>query len=151
MLFSVFLHKSRIGKKSGFWDSNQNALKQSNYSRFISDISLEQNYVMAWYWRKFLKIKSLFNIFFVGMVKNGFGHSRQVTQNWLYLKDDLMRWTDFVHVDANAGKLKITFMIFGWCGQKWVYAGSQEWTYELSWIFERQWFFEWCSNFWFDR
>ena len=35
-------------------------------------------------------------------------------QNWLYLKNELMKWTDFLHDDANSGKQKVISMIFEW-------------------------------------
>ena len=44
ILFSIFLHKSYIWKKSGSRAMVQNALDQSNYSIFKSIMSLEQNY-----------------------------------------------------------------------------------------------------------
>ena len=35
-------------------------------------------------------------------------------QNLLYLKNEWMNWTDFLHVDANSGKLKIALIIIEW-------------------------------------
>ena len=34
--------------------------------------------------------------------------------NWLYLKNELMEWTNFLHTGANIGKLKVISMIYGW-------------------------------------
>ena len=34
--------------------------------------------------------------------------------NWLYLKNELMEWTDILHAGANSEKLKVILIIFGW-------------------------------------
>ena len=34
--------------------------------------------------------------------------------NWLYLKNELMEWTDFLYADANSRKLKVISIIFWW-------------------------------------
>ena len=31
---------------------------------------------------------------------------------WLYLKNELMKWTDFLYADANSRKLKVISIIF---------------------------------------
>ena len=36
-------------------------------------------------------------------------------RNWLYLKNELMEWTDILHAGANSGKLKSYFNDF-WVG-----------------------------------
>ena len=41
--FAVFLHRSHILEKFGYWEMGQNALDQSDYKIFGSTISLEQN------------------------------------------------------------------------------------------------------------
>ena len=38
--------------------------------------------------------------------------------NWLYLKNELMKLTDFLHVAANSGKQKVISVIFGWAWSK---------------------------------
>ena len=35
-------------------------------------------------------------------------------RNWLYLKNELMEWTDILHAGANSEKLKVILIIFGW-------------------------------------
>ena len=30
------------------------------------------------------------------------------------IKNDLMNWADFLHVDTNSGKLKVTLKVTGW-------------------------------------
>ena len=30
------------------------------------------------------------------------------------IKNDLINWADFLHVDANSGKLKVTLKVTGW-------------------------------------
>ena len=37
---------------------------------------------------------------------------------WLYLKNELIEWTDFLHAGANSGKLKVITQIFGWAWPK---------------------------------
>ena len=37
-----------------------------------------------------------------------------------YLKNWLINWADFLYVDTNVGKLKVTLIILGGHGQKWV-------------------------------
>ena len=39
-------------------------------------------------------------------------------QNLLYLKNELMKWADFLHADTNLGKLKVTLIILGWACSK---------------------------------
>ena len=34
--------------------------------------------------------------------------------NWLYLKNELTEWTDFLYADANSRKLKVISIIFWW-------------------------------------
>ena len=34
--------------------------------------------------------------------------------NWLYLKTELMEWTELLHAGTNSGKLKVILMIFEW-------------------------------------
>ena len=34
--------------------------------------------------------------------------------NWLYLKVELMEWTNILHGRANLEKLKVVSVIFGW-------------------------------------
>ena len=67
--------------------------------------------------------------------------------NWLYLKNELMEWTDILHAAANSGKLKVMLMIGN--GRGVVYetlksAVLKEWVYEFSWFFAC-WL--WGSNF----
>ena len=50
----------------------------------------------------------------VGMVKNGFGQSGHRTLKLtVYLRNEKMEWTDFLHAGANSGKLKVDPMILG--------------------------------------
>ena len=56
----------------------QNALSQSDYSIFKSTISLEQNDEKASFfacWYRFMENRSWLKNIWVGMVKNGCGHS----------------------------------------------------------------------------
>ena len=39
-------------------------------------------------------------------------------ENWLYLKNEQIEWTGFLHVAANSGKLKGDLMIFEWVWSK---------------------------------
>ena len=39
-------------------------------------------------------------------------------ENWLYLRKELMKSTDFWFVDKNPGKPKVTSIIFGWWWSK---------------------------------
>ena len=47
----------------------------------------------------------------MGMVRNGRDQSGHGTQNWQYIKIELMEWTDFLHAGANSGMLKAILMI----------------------------------------
>ena len=47
------------------------------------------------------------------MIRNGCGQPGDRTLK-LYLKNELMEWTDFLSAGANSGKLKVILMIFGW-------------------------------------
>ena len=38
--------------------------------------------------------------------------------NWLYLKNKLMEWTDFLDTAGNSGKVKAISMILGWAWSK---------------------------------
>ena len=74
----MFLHKSFIWEKSCSWDIGQNALRQSNCMIFKRTISPKQinettSFLACLY--KFTKIKSGLKIFWLGMVKNGYGQS----------------------------------------------------------------------------
>ena len=46
------------------------------------------------------------------MVENGSQDTGP--RNWLYLKNDLMEWTDILRCGANSGKLKVISMVFEW-------------------------------------
>ena len=41
------------------------------------------------------------------MVKNGCGHPCHVNLNCLYLKNELIKWTDFLSADINSVKLTL--------------------------------------------
>ena len=38
--------------------------------------------------------------------------------NWLYLKNKLMEWTDFLDTGGNSGKVKAISMILEWASSK---------------------------------
>ena len=60
----------------------QNALDQSYGRIFKSNVSLEQNDEVAWffaYWYKFMEIKSWLKNIWWGVVKNGCGYSDHMT------------------------------------------------------------------------
>ena len=95
---------------------NQNALSQSDSSIFTSAMSPEQLDEIVWFfacWYKFMKIKSLLKIFGVAWLKISVATLVTWLKNRLYFNNELMEWTDFLHVDANSGKLKVTSMIIG--------------------------------------
>ena len=48
------------------------------------------------------------------MVKIGVANLVTGLKKWLYFKNKLMAWTDFLHTGANSGKLKVDSVIFGW-------------------------------------
>ena len=59
---------------------------------------------------------------------------------WLYLKNELIEWTDFLHGGANSGKQKVISMIFSWARSKMGMHGhlvhetlKSIWVYGLSW------------------
>ena len=81
--------------------------------------------------------------------------------NWLYLKNELMEWTDVLHAAANSAKLRKakSYFIDFWVGmvrnergrllhETLKSAVSKEWVYELGWFFPC-WL--WGSNVWLDR
>ena len=39
-------------------------------------------------------------------------------ENWVYPKDEQIKWTNFLYGGANWGKVKIILMIFGLVGSK---------------------------------
>ena len=53
-------------------------------------------------------------LFWVAVVKNRCSLLDHGIENLLYLKNELMEWTDFLHTDANLGKLTINLRIIGW-------------------------------------
>ena len=86
-----------------------NALSQSDCRIFKSTVSPEQivetaSFLACWY--KFTKIKSWLKFFWLGMIKNGYGQSGLWTLIWLYLKNEPMQLTDFLHACTNSCKLK---------------------------------------------
>ena len=60
---------------------------------------------------------------------------------WLYHKNELIVWNDFVHVGANSGKQKVHSVIFRWV---WPFSswGSKSLVFS-EWVFELSWFFAW--------
>ena len=44
-----------------------------------------------------------------------------VTGLWLYLKNELIKWTDCLHAGANSEKLKVISLFLGECDQKWAW------------------------------
>ena len=71
-------------------------------------------------------------------------------KNWLYLKKELMEWTNFLHAGANSVKLKSNLIDFWVDVVKIVYGHlvhgtlkSAEWVHELTWFFAC-WL--WCCN-----
>ena len=50
--------------------------------------------------------------------KNGRGLLVLEHLNLLYLKNELLKWADFLHTDANLGKLEVTLIIIGWTWSK---------------------------------
>ena len=101
-LFPVFLNKSYIWEKSCSWDIDQNDVSQTDGRIFKWSISPEQidetaSFLACWY--KFTKIKSWFEIFWLGVV-NGYGQSGL--------------WTlDFLHAGTNSCKLKGNWKLLG--------------------------------------
>ena len=75
----------------------QNVLGQSDCRIFLSNISPEQNNVVAW--------------FFACWYKSGY--------NWLYLKNESMEWTVVLHAGANSVKLKLFYWFLVEHGQEW--------------------------------
>ena len=49
------------------------------------------------------------------MAKNGYGDSKF---DCMSVINEQMQQTDFLHVNANSGKLKVITMIFGWALSK---------------------------------
>ena len=39
-------------------------------------------------------------------------------ENWLYLKNEQMEWTDFLHVDTDSQKFKTAQKCIGWAWSK---------------------------------
>ena len=57
--------------------------------------------------------------FWVVVVKNG----SSLLDHWtlkstIYLKNELMKWGDFLHADTNLGKLNVNIIIIGWVCSK---------------------------------
>ena len=78
------------------------------------------NWFFAW-WYKF----RIANNHWVGMVKRCWGPFLVMgLQHLLYCKNNCMNWADFMHANANSGKLKITLIIFVW---SWSKMGMGEW------------------------
>ena len=60
---------------------------------------------------------------------------------WLYHKNELIVWNDFVHVGANSGKQKVHSVIFRWV---WPFSSWDSKSLVFSeWVFELSWFFAW--------
>ena len=57
-------------------------------------------------WYRFSKIKSWSKLFWLGMVKNGCGQSDLWTPKLLYVKNEWMELTDFLHAGTNSHRLK---------------------------------------------
>ena len=62
-------------------------------------------------WAKIFSVNQIAEFFNEGVINFGWawskmGVARQVTGlwNWLYFKNELTDWTDFLHADANSGK-----------------------------------------------
>ena len=64
---------------------------------------------------------------------------------WLYHKNELIVWNDFVHVGANSGKQKVHSVIFRWV---WPFSswGSKSLVFS-EWVFELSWFFAWQMRY----
>ena len=68
--------------KFGSWGMYQNALDQTYCRIFKSNVSLEQNDEVAWFfacWYKIMEFKSWLKNIWWGVVKNGCGHSDHMT------------------------------------------------------------------------
>ena len=51
------------------------------------------------------------------LVKNGrsvLDHRTLKSAIYIYLKNELMKWADFLHADTNLGKLNVNLIIIGW-------------------------------------
>ena len=75
-IIAMFLHKSYILGKPCSWDTGENAVSQSDCSISKWTISPKQIDETASFWAcwyKFTKIKSRLKIYWLGMVKDGYG------------------------------------------------------------------------------
>ena len=73
-----FMSKSYFWEKSDFWDIGQNALSQSHCRIFKSSFSPEQIDIAASFlacWYKFTRIKNWLWLFWLVIVKSGYGQS----------------------------------------------------------------------------
>ena len=101
-------------------------------------------------WYKFMKAKSYFNDFRMGVVKNGLGLWSDRTVKSAYLKNKFKNWVDFVHADTNSWKLKLT--VITWAGEvkkRYGFLGDRTLKSVVSqeWIDELRWFCAWWYKF----
>ena len=99
-----------------------------------------------------LKLRVDWKFLGMGVVKYGqSGHVTLKFSTWLYLKNEQMDWTDFLHVHARSEKLIATSVIFG---MAWSFSS---WNPKIYWILRMSlWNLLifvcrlWCNNIWLD-
>ena len=110
-------------EKSCFWDTGQNALSQWDSRIFKSSISPEEgDYTASFFacWYKFMKIKSWFKIFWLGMFKNGCGQSGLWNLKLIVSEE----WRDGINkffacwFGTNLYKSKVAWKFLGWAWSK---------------------------------
>ena len=112
-------HKLKVDQKFVGWIWSKNGCGQSGHRTLKLTVPQELTDGMNWYfayWCKVKKVKSYFNDFWVGMVKNGCSDldhealKSAVSKEWVY---DI-----FLHVHTNSYKLKVDQENFGWTWSK---------------------------------
>ena len=98
----IFLVKGKCSKSISFFLCHIGPKRscQSAWRIFISNVFLEKSEKIAFFyacWYHKLRV------------------GRKIL---LFCNNEWMKWTDFLHIDANSGKLKITLIIFGWSWSK---------------------------------
>ena len=113
----MFLHKSYICENSCSWDIGWNALSQSDCRVFKSTISPEQIDEIASFfvwWYKFTKIRSYSKNFLVGYDQNvDVVNLVYWLKNWMYLKNEQMKLSDFFGCKYKFMQNKRWLNIFG--------------------------------------
>ena len=80
----------------------------------ISSEQIDETALFSACWYKFTKNKSWLKIFWLGMVKNGYGQYDLWTLKLTYLKNEQIELTDFLHSGTNSCKLKADQKSIGW-------------------------------------